>query len=77
MPIRVVTLANLINKVNLMLNYTLTMPYVVVSSYILVLSFQNIRNWLYPTINCLDAFILIIILINLSMVQWDIDIVVL
>ena len=30
MPIRVVILADLINKVNLMLNYTLTMPYMVV-----------------------------------------------
>ena len=33
MPIRVVTLANLINKVNLIPNYTLTIPYIVVSSY--------------------------------------------
>ena len=38
MPIRVVTLADLINKVNLMLNYTLTMPYIVVLSYTPVLS---------------------------------------
>jgi hypothetical protein len=33
MPIRVVTLANPINEVNLMPNYTLTMPYIVVLSY--------------------------------------------
>ena len=39
MLIRVVTLANLINKVNLMLNYTLIMPYVVVSSCTPILSF--------------------------------------
>jgi hypothetical protein len=38
MLIRVVTLANLINKVNLMPNYTLTMPYIVVLSCIPVLS---------------------------------------
>ena len=77
MPIRVVTLANLINKANLILNYILTMPYIVVSSYILVLSFQNIRNWLYPIIDYLDAFILIIIPIKLSAVQRDIDIIIL
>ena len=77
MPIRVVTLANLINKVNLMPNYTLTMPYIVVLSYILVLSFQNTKNWLYPTIDYLDAFISIIIPIKLSVVQWDVNIVIL
>jgi len=38
MPIRVVTLVNLINKVNPMPNYILTIPYIVVLSYILVLS---------------------------------------
>jgi len=38
MLIGVVTLANLINKVNPMPNYILTMPYIVVLSYILVLS---------------------------------------
>ena len=64
MPIRVVTLANLINKVNLILNCTLTMPYIVVLSYIPVLSLQNYKNWLYPTIDCLDTFILIIIPIS-------------
>ena len=68
MPIRVVTLANLINKVDLMLNYTLTMPYIVVLSYTLVLSLWNARNWLYPTIDYLDAPILIIIPIKLSAV---------
>ena len=77
MPIRVVTLADLIDKVNLMLNCTLTIPCVVILSYILVLSLQNAKNWLYPTINHLDAPILIIIPIKLSAVQWDIDIVVL
>ena len=68
MPIRVVTLANLINEVNLMPNYTLTMPYVVISSCTLVLSLWNIRNWLYPVIDYLDAFILIIMPIKLSVV---------
>ena len=68
MPIRVVTLANLINKVNLILNYTLTMPYIVVLSCILVSSLWNARNWLYPTIDYLDAFISIIIPIKLSAV---------
>ena len=53
MLIRVVTLANLI------LNCTLIMP------YILVLSFLNIKNWLYPAINCLDVFISIVIAIKL------------
>ena len=38
MPIRVVTLANLINKIDPMLNYILTMPYVVVLSCTLVSS---------------------------------------
>ena len=38
MPIRVVTLANLINKIDLMLNYTLTMPYIVILNYTLVSS---------------------------------------
>jgi hypothetical protein len=38
MPIGVVTLANLINEVNPMLNCILTMPYIVVLSCILVLS---------------------------------------
>jgi hypothetical protein len=38
MLIGVVTLANLINKVNLMPNYMLTMPCVVVLSYTPVLS---------------------------------------
>ena len=77
MLIRVVTLANLINKVNPMLNYTLTMPYIVVLSYILVSSLQNAKNWPYPTIDRLDAPILIIIPINLSIVQRDVDIIIL
>ena len=77
MPIRVVTLANLINKVNLILNYTLTMPYIVMSSYTPVLSLLNVKNWLYPAMDHLDAFILIIIPTKLSTVQWDVDIVVL
>ena len=63
-----VTLANLINKVNLMLNYTLIMPYVVVLSCTLVLSLLNVKNWLYPAVDCLDAFILIIMPIKLSAV---------
>ena len=53
------------------------MPYIVVLSYILVLSLQNAKNWLYPTIDYLDAPILIIIPIKLSTVQRDIDIVIL
>jgi len=68
MLIRVVILANLINKVNLMPNCTLTMPYVVVLSYTLVLSLWSAKNWLYPAVDYLDAFILIIIPIKLSAV---------
>jgi len=68
MPIRVVTLANLINKVNPMLNYTLIMPYIVVLSYILVSSLLNTKNWLYPTVDYLDAPISIIMPIKLSVV---------
>ena len=77
MLIGVITLANLINKVDLMPNCTLTMPYVVVLSCILVSSLQNAKNQLYPTIDRLNAPILIIIPINLSVVQRDVDIVVL
>ena len=66
--IGVVTLANLINKVNLMPNYTLTMPCVVVLSYIPVSSLQNTKNWLYFTTECLDTPILIIMPIKLSTV---------
>ena len=77
MPIRVVTLADLINKVNLMLNYTLTMPYIVVLSYTPVSSLQNAKNWLYPIMDCLDAFILIIMPIKLSVVQYNINIIIL
>ena len=64
-PIRVVTLVNPINKVNLMLNYTLTIPYIVVLSYTLVLSLLNAKNWPYPTVDRLDAPILIIMPIKL------------
>ena len=77
MLIRVVTLADLINKVDLMPNYILTMPCVVVLSCTPVLSLQNARNWPYPTIDYLDAFILIIMPIKLSAVQRDVNIVVL
>ena len=77
MPIKVVTLANLINKVNLMLNCTLTMPCVVILSCTPVSSLWNIRNQLYFTIDCLDAFVLIIIPIKLFTVQRDVDIIVL
>ena len=58
-----------------MLNCILTMPYIVVLSYTPVLSFQNIRNWLYPIIDYLDAPISIIMPIKLSTVQQDINIV--
>jgi hypothetical protein len=68
MLIGVVTLANLINKVNLMLNCILTMPYIVVLSCILVLSLWNIRNWLYSTIDYLDTPVSIIMPIKLSAV---------
>ena len=61
-------MANLINKVNPMPNYTLIMPYIVVLSCIPVLSLLNVKNWLYPAINCLDALILIIIPTKLSAV---------
>ena len=65
MPIGVVTLAN---KINLIPNCILIMPYIIVLSYILILSLLNIKNWLYLIINYLDAPILIIIPINLSVV---------
>ena len=63
-----VTLANLINKVNLILNYTLIMSCIVVLSCTLVLSLLNAKNWLYSAVNCLDAFILIIMPTKLSAV---------
>ena len=44
------------------------MPYIVILSYILALNLYNIKNWLYPVINYLDIFILIIIPIKLSTV---------
>jgi hypothetical protein len=68
MLIGVVTLADPINKVDSMLNYTLTMPYIVVLSCIPVLSLWNIKNWLYPTIDCLDTPVSIIMPIKLSAV---------
>ena len=68
MLIRVVILADLINKINLILNCILTMPYIVVLSCTLVSSLWNAKNWLYPAVDCLDAFISIIIPINLSAV---------
>ena len=77
MPIRVVILADLINEVNLMPNCILIIPYIVVSSCTLVLSLWNAKNQPYPTVNCLDAPILIIIPIKLSTVQQDIDMVIL
>ena len=60
-----------------MLNYTLTIPYIVVLSYTPVSSFWNAKNWLYSAIDCLDAFMSIIMPIKLSTVQWDVDVVVL
>ena len=77
MPIKVVTLANLIDEVNLILNYILTMPCVVILSYTPVSSLQNAKNWLYPAIDYLDASISIIIPIKLSAVQRDVNIVIL
>jgi hypothetical protein len=44
MLIRVVTLANLINKVDPIPNYTLIMPYIVVLSYTPVLSLLSAKN---------------------------------
>ena len=63
-----VTLANLINKIDLMLNYTLIMPYMVVLSCIPVLSLLNVKNLLYPAIDYLDAPMSIIIPIKLFIV---------
>ena len=51
-----------------MLNCILTMPYIVVLSYTLVSSLWNAKNWLYPTVDRLDASISIIIPIKLSAV---------
>ena len=75
MPIRVVTLANLIDEVDLMPNCTLTMPFMVVSSCIPVLSLQNAKNWPYPAVDRLDAPISTIMPIKLSAVQRDINVV--
>ena len=68
MPIRVVTLADPINKVNLIPNYILIMPYIIVLSCTPVLNLLNIKNWLYSIINRLDASILIIMPTKLSVV---------
>jgi hypothetical protein len=68
MLIRVVTLADSINKVNPILNYILIMLYIVVLSYIPVLSLLNTKNWLYPTVDRLDAPMSIIMPIKLSVV---------
>jgi hypothetical protein len=68
MIIRVVTLADLNNKVNPILNYMLIMPYMVVLSYTLVLSLLNAKNWPYPTVDHLNTSISIIIPIKLSIV---------
>ena len=75
MPIRVITLANLINKVNLILNYILIIPYIIVLSFTPVSNLLNAKNQPYPTIDYLDAPILIIIPTKLSTVQRDINIV--
>ena len=77
MLIRVVTLADLINKINLILNYILIMPYIVVLSYILILNLLNAKNQPYPTVDYLDISVLIIIFIKLSAVQRDINIIIL
>jgi hypothetical protein len=66
--IGIVTLANLINKVNLILNCILTMPYIVVLSCIPISSLWNAKNWLYFAVDHLNAFMLIIIPIKLSAV---------
>ena len=63
-----VTLANPINKVNLMLNCTLIIPYIVVLSYTSVSSLLNAKNWLYFAMDRLNTPILIIIPIKLSAV---------
>ena len=63
-----VTLANLINKVDLILNYILTISYIIVSSCISVLSLLNTKNWPYPIVNYLNTPILIILPIKLSVI---------
>ena len=75
MPIGVVTLADPINEVNLILNYILTMPCVVVSSCTPVSSLQNAKNWPYPAVDCLDTPMSIIMPIKLSAVQHNINII--
>jgi hypothetical protein len=46
----------------------LIMPYIVVLSYTPVLSLLNAKNWPYPTVDCLDTPISIIMPIKLSIV---------
>ena len=68
MLIRVVILADLIDKVNPMPNCILTMPYMVVLSCTPVSSLWNAKNWPYPAIERLDTPISIIIPTKLSIV---------
>ncbi len=68
MPIRVVTLADLINEVNLMPNCILIMLCIVVLSCTPVLSLWNAKNWLYPAIDYLNAPVSIIMPSKLSVV---------
>jgi len=68
MPIRVVILANLINKVNPILNCILTMPYIIVLSCTPVSNLWNAKNWPYPAIKHLNTPISIIIPTKLSIV---------
>jgi len=64
----VVTLADLINKINPMPNCTLIMPYMVVLNYTPVLSLWNAKNWLYFAIERLNTPVSIIIPTKLSAV---------
>ena len=68
MPIGVVTLINPINEVNLILNYTLIIFYIIILSCTPILSLLNAKNWLYPIVDCLDALVLIIMPIKLSII---------
>ena len=51
-----------------MLNCILIILYIVILSFTLVLSLLNAKNWLYPAMDYLDTFILIIMPIKLSAV---------
>jgi len=68
MPIGVVILADLINKVDLMPNYILIIPCIVVLSCTPVSSLWNAKNWPYPAVKHLDTPISIIIPTKLSAV---------